>query len=136
MTKAELLNFHGEKDPNTDWDKFEKEEYKNFLKKFFEETFKVAKNNAIMFVFCAPTKIESVLFLTVFIIAFGVIFDSAVLTLVVKLFMLFAFVAVFLSTSSTFILILSAFWSIVDILLLTFDSKAFTFLVLMLSKDL
>ena len=25
------INFHGEKDPDTDWDKFEKEEYKNFL---------------------------------------------------------------------------------------------------------
>ena len=47
------INFHGEKDPNTDWDKFEKEEYNNFLKKFFEETFKVAKNNAIMFIFCS-----------------------------------------------------------------------------------
>ena len=26
------INFHGEKDPDTDWDKFEKEEYKNLNK--------------------------------------------------------------------------------------------------------
>ena len=51
------INFHGEKDPDTDWDKFEKEEYKNFLKKLFEETFKITKNDATMFIFCAPTKI-------------------------------------------------------------------------------
>ena len=55
------INFHGEKDPDTNWDKFEKEEYKNFLKKFFKETFKVAKNDTIMFVFCAPTKIEDII---------------------------------------------------------------------------
>lgn len=56
------IGFHGDKDPDTDWDKFENEEYILFLEKFFKETYLVSKNNAIMFIFIAPTKMKDVIF--------------------------------------------------------------------------
>lgn len=55
------IGFHGEKDPDTDWDKFSEEEYVLFLEKFFDSSYKCTKNDAIMFIFVAPTKISDVL---------------------------------------------------------------------------
>ena len=55
------IGFHGDKDPDNNWDDFTNSEYTNFLNIFFNETFKITKDNSIMFVFAAPTKIYEIL---------------------------------------------------------------------------
>lgn len=58
------IGFHGKNDPNTNWDKFENNEYIKFLEKFFDKTYRITTENAIMFICIAPTKISEILFCT------------------------------------------------------------------------
>ena len=55
------IGFHGEKDPDTGWDNFEDQEYIEFLDRLFSETYRITKEDSIMFLFIAPTKMFDVI---------------------------------------------------------------------------
>lgn len=55
------INFNEKNIPNTKWDYFSNDEYIYFLEKFFNEMYRVCKNDSIMFIFVAPTKIIDIL---------------------------------------------------------------------------
>lgn len=55
------INFNSIHSPKGDWDKFSKDEFYEFNKKWMSECFRVLKDTGGMWVFLGPTKIDEVL---------------------------------------------------------------------------
>lgn len=54
------IGFHGEYDPDTDWDKFESAEFEEFLRSWLKEAYRVLTPTGTLWMCFAPTTVETV----------------------------------------------------------------------------